>query len=84
MSEPKLSKYAQKVAKRNTLAAAFQRVRVACAEAECAAADLARHPLADWLAHRVEHLRGELKDFVNATDTQTTQTTTNKKQGVKT
>ena len=26
MSEPKLSKYAQKVAKRNTLAAAFQRV----------------------------------------------------------
>ena len=37
--------------------------------------NLARHPLADWLAHRVEHLRGELKDFVNATDTETTQTT---------
>lgn len=53
----------------------MERVRVACAEAERAAADLARHPLADWLTHRVEHLRGELKDFINATDTQTTQTT---------
>ena len=53
----------------------MERVRVACAEAERAAADLARHPLADWLAHRVEHLRGELKDFINATDTETTQTT---------
>ena len=53
----------------------MERVRVACAEAERAAADLARHPLADWLAHRVEHLRGELKDFINATDTQTTRTT---------
>lgn len=57
-----------------TYAFDMERVRVACAEAERAAADLARHPLADWLAHRVEHLRGELKDFVNATDTQTTQT----------
>jgi len=58
-----------------TYAFDIERVRVACAEAERAAADLARHPLADWLAHRVEHLRGELKDFVNATDTQATQTT---------
>ena len=58
-----------------TYAFDMERVRVACAEAERAAADLARHPLADWLTHRVEHLRGELKDFVNATDTQATQTT---------
>lgn len=58
-----------------TYAFDIERVRVACAEAERAAADLARHPLADWLAHRVEHLRGELKDFINATDTQTAQTT---------
>ena len=61
----------------------MERVRVACAEAECAAADLARHPLADWLTHRVEHLRGELKDFVNATEqehTQTTQTTPKTKE----
>ena len=43
-------------------------------------ADLARHPLADWLTHRVEHLRGELKDFINATDTQTTQTTQTTKE----
>lgn len=56
----------------------MERVRVACAEAERAAADLARHPLADWLAHRVEHLRGELKDFINATGTETTQTTKEK------
>ena len=61
-----------------TYAFDMERVRVACAEAERAAADLARHPLADWLAHRVEHLRGELKDFINATDTQTTQTTKEK------
>ena len=61
-----------------TYAFDMERVRVACAEAECAAADLARHPLADWLAHRVEHLRGELKDFINATDTQTTQNTKGK------
>ena len=61
-----------------TYAFDIERVRVACAEAERAAADLARHPLADWLAHRVEHLRGELKDFINATDTQTTQTTKEK------
>ncbi|MBQ2437154.1 MAG: hypothetical protein II265_03590 [Clostridia bacterium] len=58
-----------------TYAFDMERVRVACAEAERAAADLARHPLADWLAHRVEHLRGEFKDFINATDTETTQTT---------
>lgn len=58
-----------------TYAFDMERVRVACAEAERAAADLARHPLADWLAHRVEHLRGELKDFINATDTEPTQTT---------
>ena len=45
----------------------MERVRVACAEAERAAADLARHPLADWLAHRVERLRGELAGFVEAT-----------------
>ena len=63
-----------------TYAFDMERVRVACAEAERAAADLARHPLADWLAHRVEHLRGELKDFVNATDTQTTQTTPKTKE----
>lgn len=61
-----------------TYAFDMERVRVACAEAERAAADLARHPLADWLAHRVEHLRGELRDFVNATDTETTQTTKEK------
>jgi len=61
-----------------TYAFDMERVRVACAEAERAAADLARHPLADWLAHRVEHLRGELKDFINATDTETTQTTKEK------
>ena len=58
-----------------TYAFDMERVRVACAEAERAAADLARHPLADWLAHRVEQLRGEFKDFINATDTETTQTT---------
>ena len=46
----------------------MERVRIACAEAERAAADLARHPLADWLAHRVEHLRGELRSFVEATE----------------
>jgi hypothetical protein len=63
-----------------TYAFDIERVRVACAEAERAAADLARHPLADWLAHRVEHLRGELKDFVNATNTQTTQTTQTAKE----
>lgn len=63
-----------------TYAFDMERVRVACAEAERAAADLARHPLADWLAHRVEHLRGELKDFINATDTQTTQTTPKTKE----
>ena len=51
-----------------TYAFDMERVRVACAEAECAAADLARHPLADWLAHRVEHLRGELRSFVEATE----------------
>ena len=63
-----------------TYAFDMERVRVACAEAECAAADLARHPLADWLTHRVEHLRGELKDFINATDTETTQTTQTTKE----
>ena len=63
-----------------TYAFDMERVRVACAEAERAAADLARHPLADWLAHRVEHMRGELKDFINATDTQTTQTTPKTKE----
>ena len=63
-----------------TYAFDMERVRVACAEAERAAADLARHPLADWLAHRVEHLCGELKDFINATDTQTTQTTPKTKE----
>lgn len=51
-----------------TYAFDMERVRVACAEAERAAADLARHPLADWLAHRVEHLRGELRSFVEATE----------------
>ena len=61
-----------------TYAFDMERVRVACAEAERAAADLARHPLADWLTHRVEHLRGDLKDFINATDTETTQTTKEK------
>jgi hypothetical protein len=63
-----------------TYAFDIERVRVTCAEAERAAADLARHPLADWLAHRVEHLRGELKDSVNATNTQTTQTTQTTKE----
>ena len=51
-----------------TYAFDMERVRVACAEAERAAADLAQHPLADWLAHRVEHLRGELAGFVEATE----------------
>lgn len=46
----------------------LERLRAACEDATRAAAALSRHKLPDWLTHRVEYLRGELHDFINATN----------------
>lgn len=46
----------------------LERLRVACQDAYASAAEFAQHDLPDWLAHRVQHLRGELDGFLAATD----------------
>ena len=46
----------------------LERLRVACQDAYTSATALAQHDLPDWLAHRVQHLRGELNGFLAATD----------------
>ena len=46
----------------------LERLRAACEDATRAAAALSRHKLHDWLTHRIAHLRGELQDFLNATN----------------
>ena len=46
----------------------LERLRVACQDAYTSATALAQHDLPDWLAHRVQHLRGELRGFLAATD----------------
>lgn len=51
----------------------LERLRVACEDASRAAAEFARHKLPDWLAHRVQHLRGELESFTKTIDTENTQ-----------